>query len=109
MIIIEKSVFSQMSNKSNAVLLDVQKQRNDLLEGLLEKAKADVSNRMKDAAWHKALLVNLISQGLKELFEEKVEVIVCLFESPSLYTSHLFPVIFSSLSSLRYLVPSRGC
>ena len=69
--------YSQMSNKSNAVLLDVQKKRNDLLETLLEKAKVEVSNRMNDQTWHKNLLINLVAQGLKELLEENVVVIVC--------------------------------
>ena len=65
-----------MSKRSNTVLLDIQKQRNELLESLLVKAHSDVASRMKDRKWHEELLTNLIAQGLKELLEENIEILV---------------------------------
>lgn len=65
-----------MSKKSSSVLLEIQKQRNELLEGLLEKAKNETVERMKDKAYREKVYTNLIAQGLIALMEENVTVIV---------------------------------
>ncbi|KAH7821647.1 putative V-type proton ATPase subunit E [Monocercomonoides exilis] len=65
----------EISNRTNTILLDIQKQRNEMLESLLEKAKLNSAEQSKNTDKYKQLLVNLISQGLTELLETHVSIL----------------------------------
>ncbi|KAH7830124.1 putative V-type proton ATPase subunit E [Monocercomonoides exilis] len=65
----------EISNRTNTILLDIQKQRNEMLESLLEKAKLSSAEQSKNTDKYKQLLVNLISQGLTELLEAHVSIL----------------------------------
>ncbi|KAH7823273.1 putative V-type proton ATPase subunit E [Monocercomonoides exilis] len=65
----------EISNRTNTILLDIQKQRNEMLESLLEKAKLSSAEQSKNTDKYKRLLVNLISQGLTELLEAHVSIL----------------------------------
>lgn len=62
------------SNQSNKARLEVLKLREERLEGLFDKTKAQLKELSKDQAKYKKLLENLLLQGLLDLVEPSVEV-----------------------------------
>ncbi|KAK2950503.1 putative V-type proton ATPase subunit E [Blattamonas nauphoetae] len=78
----------EMSNRTNAILLDVQKQRNKILLNILDKAKISADAKTRNADNYKKLLINLISQGLVQLMEENV-VVICRKDDKQIVSSVL--------------------
>ncbi|KAA6376177.1 MAG: V-type H+-transporting ATPase subunit E [Streblomastix strix] len=65
----------EASNRTNAILLDVQKRRNELLQETLEKAMRRAAQDSKNKTQYKILITDLIAQGLAELLEPNVLVL----------------------------------
>lgn len=73
---LETKVKLYRSKKLNKSRLEVQKNRNNLLETLKEEAKKELLEKIKDKKLYLELLNKLILQGMIKLLEDKVIVIV---------------------------------